>query len=244
MKLFRETKKKLESHPISNKLINNYTYRTIISASISFLINVIFAVYNCFLGITTASAWFVTMSFSYLLLGYMRLYSVLSARNEDGMNTYEKEQKEYQLMKHIGVTLLFLTFALIGTVVLTITQKHIRAYDTIVMLTIATYTFYKITLAIINFIKVRKHNSQLLTTIRNISIADASMSVLPLQSSMIASFDNTMKDMHLMTLLTGSGICVIFLWLGVSMIMKSKRKKKGVANTYTKNKNNRKDRIK
>ncbi|MDO4557166.1 MAG: hypothetical protein Q4B70_18805 [Lachnospiraceae bacterium] len=142
------------------------------------------------------------------------------------MNTYEKKQKEHQLMKHIGVTLLFLTFALIGTVVLTITQKHIRAYDTIVMLTIATYTFYKITLAIINFIKVRKHNSALLTTIRNISIADASMSVLPLQSSMIASFDNTMKDMHLMIVLTGSGICVIFLWLGVSMIMKSKRKKR------------------
>lgn len=88
------------------------------------------------------------------------------------------------------------------------------------MITIATYTFYKIIIAIIGFIKIGKQHSPLLSTIRNISIADAAMSVLPVQSSMIASFDsNSGMDFQLMTILTGSGICTVFLWLGITMII-------------------------
>lgn len=64
----------------------------------------------------------------------------------------------------------------------------------------------------------------MLTAIRNISLADAVMSILPMQTSMIASFENDSEmDRELMTILTGTGICVVFLLLGISMIIQAKK---------------------
>lgn len=227
MNLYRKAQNKLKSNPVTDRMISDIRYRSTIFALVSLSINIAFAAYNCFLGITTASAWFVTMCFYYLLLGFMRFYAILFSKKYKDLQETEQKKKECLLMKRIGITLLFLPIALSGTVILTIKQHHVKSYDTIVMLTIVTYTFYKITVAVIGLIKVRKQQSPLLLSIRNISIADAAMSVLPIQSSMIASFDrNEGMNFHLSTVLTGSGICLIFLWFGITMIINSRRKNK------------------
>ena len=220
MNPYKKAQSKLKSNPITGRLITDIHYRTTASALVSLGINIAFAAYNCFLGITTASAWFVTMCIYYMLLGFMRFHTVLFSRKNKFINAAEREKRDGLLMKRVGIFLLFLPLALSGTVVLTSKQHHVKPYGTIVMITIAAYTFYKIAVAIIGLIKIRKQHSPLLSTIRNISIADAAMSILPMQSSMIASFDNSSDmDFHLMTVLTGSGICIIFLWLGITMII-------------------------
>lgn len=227
MNLYRKAQDKLKAVPVADRMISDIRYRTSMFALVSLSINIAFAIYNCFLGVTMASAWFVTMCFYYLLLGFMRFYAVLFSKKYKDLQETEQKKKECLLMKRVGITFLFLPIALSGTVILTIKQHHVKSYDTIVILTIATYTFYKITVAIIGLIKVRKQQSPLLLSIRNISIADAAMSVLPMQSSMIASFDrNEGMDFHLFTVLTGSGICLIFLWLGITMIINSRRETK------------------
>lgn len=227
MNLYRKARNKLKSNPVTDRMISDIRYRTTVFALISLSINIAFAAYNCFLGITSASAWFVTMCFYYLLLGFMRFHAVLFSKKYKNSQETEQKKKECLLMKRVGITLLFLPIALSGTVILTIRQQNVKSYDTIVMLTIATYTFYKITAAVIGLIKIRKQQSPLLLSIRNITIADATMSVLPMQSSMIATFDgNARMDFHLYSVLTGSGICLIFLWLGITMIINSRRKNK------------------
>lgn len=198
MNLYRKAQRKLKSNPVIGKLMSDIRYRTTVFALISLFINIAFAAYNCFLGMTLKD-----------------------------LQEREQKKKECLLMKRVGITLLFLPIALSGTVILTIKQHRMKSYDTIVMLTITTYTFYKITVAVIGLIKVRKQHSTLLLSIRNINIANAAMSVLPMQSSMIASFDrNEGMDFHLSTIFTGSGICLIFLWLGITMIINSQRKNK------------------
>lgn len=220
MNPYKKAQDKIKSNPITGRLITDIHYRTTTSALVSLCINIAFAAYNCFLGITTASAWFITMCIYYMLLGFMRFHAILFSRKYKSISAAERDKRECLLMKRVGIFLLFLPLALSGTVVLTIKQHHVKPYDTIVMITIAAYTFYKISLAVIGFIKIRKQHSPLLSTIRNIGIADAAMSVLPMQSSMIASFDSSSDiDFHLMTILTGSGICIIFLWLGITMII-------------------------
>ena len=52
------------------------------------------------------------------------------------------------------------------------------------------YTFYKITMAVVNMVKVRKTKSPILITIRNIGAADALVSMLTLQAAMFASFQD------------------------------------------------------
>lgn len=224
MKLYVKVQKWITRHPITNRLATDIRYRTTATAFVSLIINISFAVYNCVLGVYTTSSWFVTMSFYYLLLGFMRFQAVMSSIKIQKLNEGERVMNEYKLMRTIGIVLLFLPLALSGTVVLTIIQNHVKSYSTIIMITIATYTFYKVIFAIINYIRIKKQHSPLLIAIRNINTADAAMSILPMQTSMIASFNtNSTMNLNLMTIFTGTGICFIFITLGVTMIIKARR---------------------
>ena len=62
-------------------------------------------------------------------------------------------------------------------------------YDSILMITIATYTFYKITMAVVRAVKQRHDPSPLLAAIRSIGYAEVAASVLTMQRSMLVSFE-------------------------------------------------------
>ena len=118
-----------------------------------------------------------------------------------------------------GILLLALNFALTGVILLTIAQDTARRYSEIVVISIATYTFYKIIMAVVNMVKVRKMQSPVLITIRNIGVADALVSMLTLQATMLASFQGKGGlDANRMNAITGMVVCVLILALGVSMI--------------------------
>lgn len=118
-----------------------------------------------------------------------------------------------------GILLLVLNFALTGVILLTIAQDTARRYSEIVVISIATYTFYKIIMAVVNMVKVRKTQSPVLITIRNIRVVDALVSMLTLQATMLASFQGKGGlDANRMNAITGMVVCVLILALGVSMI--------------------------
>lgn len=87
----------------------------------------------------------------------------------------------------LGIMLLLLNLALSGVVLLTIVKGTAKTHSEIMVISIAAYTFYKITMAVINMVKVRKMQSPSLITIRNIGVADALVSMLTLQTTMLAS---------------------------------------------------------
>ena len=118
-----------------------------------------------------------------------------------------------------GILLLALNFALTGVILLTIAQDTAKRYSEVVVISIATYTFYKIIMAVANMVKVRKTRSPVLITIRNIGTADALVSMLTLQATMLASFQGKGGlDANRMNAVTGMVVCVLILALGVSMI--------------------------
>lgn len=118
-----------------------------------------------------------------------------------------------------GILLLALNFALTGVILLTIAQDTARRYSEVVVISIATYTFYKIIMAVANMVKVRKTRSPVLIAIRNIGTADALVSMLTLQATMLASFQGKGGlDANRMNAVTGMVVCVLILALGVSMI--------------------------
>ena len=113
---------------------------------------------------------------------------------------------------------------------LTIAKGRAKAYSEIMAISIAAYTFYKttmaVTMAVINMVKVRKMQSPILITIRNIGVADALVSMLTLQTTMLASFQNTSHlDVNRMNALTGMAVCILIALLGISMIYYASKRK-------------------
>lgn len=128
-------------------------------------------------------------------------------------------EKELSVIRTDGILLLLLNLALCGVVLLTITKGSAKTYSDIMAISIAAYTFYKITMAVINMVKVRKLQSPILITIRNIGVADALVSMLTLQITMLASFQKTDSlDANRMNGITGLAVSVLIAALGVSMI--------------------------
>ena len=74
-------------------------------------------------------------------------------------------------------------------------------------------------MAVINMVKVRKMQSPILITIRKIGVADALVSMLTLQTTMLASFQDTSSiDANRMNGITGLAVCILIALLGASMI--------------------------
>lgn len=209
------------------QFLEDYTFRTILTTMPSFIINVAYTVYNGVIGIVNQSSWFITMAVYYSLLGVMRYHAVNAGRKISRMKNQKLiRKKELAVIKTDGILLLLLNLALSGVVLLTIAKGRAKAYSEIMAISIAAYTFYKTTMAVINMVKVRKMQSPILITIRNIGVADALVSMLTLQTTMLASFQNTSNlDVNRMNALTGMAVCILIALLGISMIYYASKRK-------------------
>ena len=202
------------------KIISNQRYRTVLSATAAFVCNLLYALYHCVLGIINLSLWLITMCAFYGILATMRFAAVLCERKNKQLSSDDTERF---VMKLSGILLSVLSFLLAAINYISLSQNIAVKYGESIMITIATYTFYKITLAVIRAVKQHKIPSPLLKTIRSISYAEVAASVLTLQRSMLVSF-GTMdaRQIYLMNSLTGAGVCLFVLALGISMLIKRK----------------------
>ena len=181
---------------------------------IGLILNAIYALGNCAIGFWMQSWWFITVGAYYAVLTITR-FSVLQI-NRKADSTHESE---FFARRITGILLVALSFCIVGVNVLSATQDRGTEFHKIVMIAIATYTFTKITLAIIGMVKARHSASAVHKTLRNISLADACVSVYTMQRSMLVSFPGMgAADILLMNVLTGTAVWIIVLLLGINLI--------------------------
>lgn len=185
--------------------------RTQNSTFISVTVNILFGAYNIALGATTLSWWMLTIGTYYIFLSAMRV-AVLKTKIS-----------EKHIQRISGILLICMTIPLAGTVVLASIKDRGIHYHEIVMITIAVFAFAKITAASINLAKSRKSNVEKVRTLRNISFADAFVTIFSLQRSMLVSFEGmTTAGIRIMNIATGSGVCMIVFALGINLLCKSR----------------------
>ena len=185
--------------------------RTLKFALASLVFNMAFATYHIIMGLVTSSWWLLTIGLYYLVLSIVRFVVLCS------------KSGEHFIAKFTGWMLILLSIPLAGTVILSVVQDRGHALHMIVMITMATYAFTKITLATIKFLKARHSPSATLITLRNISFADAFVSIFALQRSMLVSFKGmTDAEIVIMNTTLGSVVLVIVFLLGVNLLQGDK----------------------
>lgn len=181
----------------------------------SLLFNMVYSAYHIIFGITTHSWWFFSIGIYYAILSIVR-FVVLR----------HKGKKRF-VIQFTGIMLMVLSLSLVGTIILAFVKDRGTEFHLIVMLAIAVYAFTKITLATIKWIKVRKSKSAKLITLRNISFADAFVSIFSLQRSMLVSFEGmTEMEIRIMNVATGSAVCIIVFLLGLNLVQQKRRIKR------------------
>jgi len=181
--------------------------RTLKLALVSLLFNIVYSAYHIIFGITARSWWFFTIGIYYAILSIVR-FVVL-----------RHEGQERFVIRFTGIMLMVLSLPLFGTVILAFVKDRGTVLHLIFMLAIAVYAFTKITLAAIKWIKARKSKSAKLITLRNISFADAFVSIFSLQRSMLVSFEGMSEiEIRIMNIATGSAVCIIVFLLGLNLV--------------------------
>ena len=89
----------------------------------------------------------------------------------------------------------------------------------------ALYAFYAVILAIINVVKTRRHNSPILSAAKAMNLVAAMVSILSLETAMLAQFGGNDDPMFrkAMTAATGGGVCTIVIGMASYMIWRANK---------------------
>lgn len=211
--------RKFEGTETGRRLLREPPYRQVFFAAASLSVNLLYAFYNGALGIMDRSLWFAAMFAYYLILSVMRFSAVLCGWKRAPSAS---EDAEIFVAKLCGSLLVLLGFVLAGVVFISLSQDVAVRHHEIVMITIATYTFCKVTAAVIKAVRQRKNTAPLSVVIRTIGYAETAVSLMTLQRSMLISFgpaDDTKAP--LMNGLTGIAVCLFILLLGIFTVLRS-----------------------
>lgn len=212
-----------------NKYIVRYNsdarLRVTLSLAGSLFINVAYSLFQLGLGIYHATSWYYALAAYYILLTVMRLLLFIDVIS---VNKQEQMKKEWKRYRFCGIMFALMNTVLSAIVFYIVYQNRAFVHHEITVITMATYTFGSLAMAIVNVIKYRKHNSPLYSASKAISLASASVSMLTLENTMIASVgtENDETFRQIMTIITGGVVCVFVLGLAIYMIVNSTKQLK------------------
>ena len=182
---------------------------------ISLLINLAYALWNVWLGREEQSWWFVTIGAYYITLTLMRSVVLFFWKADSKYDRF--------LIKFTGISLIATSLPLLGIAIIASVRDVGNRFHEIIMISIALYSFSKITLAIISLVKAKKHSSCAELSLRHISFADAVVSIASLQRSMLVSFgDMTIAEIRIFNAATSSAAAVLVFLLGIWLIKRGR----------------------
>lgn len=148
---------------------------------VALLINIGYAVLNIILAALLNSLWYGLIAIFYAVLMGARITIIFLARHiarKYWMNRTELLYAELKVSIGSGGLIFLMDLSMAFAVTFMITNTPPNSSGKIVAIGLAAYTFYKIILAIVNLARSRKNGDPVVTALRNISMADACMSLV------------------------------------------------------------------
>lgn len=183
-------------------------------------INLAFGVFYLVSGILTDSVWTISNGGYYMLLSLCRTVLVICEHRLLRMTDPEKHSRlSWQGFRVCGMVMLLLNLAMTVMTVQMIFRERGKTYHEILVIAMATYTFYKLTIALIRVIQCRRNRSPVMGAARNVELMAAMMSLFSLQTAMLGAFGGDFGKERLMNILTGSAVCIFGIFGAVGMMI-------------------------
>lgn len=203
-----------------NRYVVRYTsdvrLRMKLSLHSAFAFNAVYAVFQLCLGLWHHSVWFYAMAGYYLLLATMRL---LLFRYTGSHAPGEDQRAEWRRYRFCGVCLLLTTFVLAIFIIYFVWKIRVFRHHEITTITMATYTFASLALAIVNAVRYKSYGSPAYSAAKAISLASAIVSVLTLENAMFTAFGQQTGELLRQIMLGATGVAVVFAVQGIALYM-------------------------
>lgn len=213
---------RVKAHPLAESFLSDAGFRSAALFSLSFIANVAYALLCGVLGIALRASWYGMFFFYYLLLSALRcglLAGAMRSRRRAAGDARGLLVSRWKLYRLCGIALFVLEFALAAAVTVMVAVGRPAPVSEVLAIASAAYTFYKVIFAAVAFVKVRRLHDPLLQAFRNINLADAAVSLLSLQVTLVAVFSQGEgESMKPLNAAMGFFVCLLTIALGVWMI--------------------------
>ena len=220
-RLFRRAKlfarRLISKNRFGKEYLDDRAFRAKVSVLQGMVMNFFYVIFRAVVGIRYMSVWFISMAIYYLILGLIRLMLMLSLRNPDaaaGLRCYRRT----------AVMLFLLNIPMGGMMILMVLTDSGFSYPEYVTYLSALYTFYTVIMSIVDLVRFRRIGDPVLSAAKALNFVAALMSVLGLQTAMIAQFSQNGDDFRrMMNAITGGFVWVTVIMTAVYMLVRCKR---------------------
>lgn len=217
---FKKLKTRVYNTKYGNRYFTDIDFKTNVSLYFNLLVNIGNIALNIIYGFVFNTNWFFILALYYATLTVVRFFLALYTRkNTLGSNMLG----EWRRTRLCAAVLTLINLSLTGVVLMMMYQNKGFTYAGIFIYVMATYSFYHVTVAIVELIKHRKYDSPIINSVKSVKLAAALVSMLSLETAMLSSFGSNMPDSEkrIFIAATGAGISIIVIGLSSYMIVKS-----------------------
>lgn len=211
---------KLRAHPLIERFSNDALFRADVSLCRGMSANLLYAVFKLAASWRYASVWFGAVSVYYFTLCGIRFYLAKASQDANARQGRELRLYELRVCRRAGLMMLFLTVAMLGMILQMILHNRSFQYPGMVIYASAFYAFYSLITAIVYAVKSRQLHCPVFSAAKALNLDGALMSILALQTAMLAQFgegDAVFRQM--MNLATGAAVTLLSAAIAVFLIV-------------------------
>lgn len=222
-KLIRNVKvcvmRRINDTEFGGKYVNDLAFRGSISIYHGMAVNFLYVLFRIVVGIRYASMWFISMAVYYLVLAALRLSLILNYR-------HKSKTVELRCYRRTAWLLFLLNLPMGGMILLMVLTNFGYSYPGYVIYLSAMYTFYTIVTSVINLVRFRRLGSPILSAAKVLNFIAALMSILGLQTAMIAQFSTEGENYRrMMNAITGGAVWLSVILTAVYMLYLSNKQR-------------------
>ena len=208
--------------PFGQRCRSDALYRARVSLYAGLGINGLYAVVKLASGLLYRSLWLGALAGYYLLLTLLRWMLAQYLLRKPAGRCMRAEWRRCRLC---GAVLLVMNQALAVLVFLVVRRNSGFEYPGILVYVMAVYTFYALYHAAHSFVKFRRRGSPVLMAAKAVSLVAALVSMLSLETAMLAQFagEGQERFRQLITGCSGGAVCIIVLAMAIAMIAAANR---------------------
>ncbi|MCD8309033.1 MAG: hypothetical protein LUD19_04180 [Clostridia bacterium] len=200
------------------RIVEDYQFRTLVFSCISCVINFVYAAVA--LGLSGSSLYISVFVNYYILLGAMRGMLIISELRIEGHTPEEKrDAARLRMFLICGVLLVVLSVVMYTAISYLISNEVSYNYRDATIVLSVVFAIYKVIISVYNISKAKKHCDYLTRAMRNLTFADALVSMFVLASALAHAFGGRLSFINGFNSLFGAAVCLLTMVVGVNMVV-------------------------
>lgn len=193
--------------------------------------NLVYAVFHLVMGTVSESPWTGSQGAYQLVMALIHgVLLIYENRRHRAEGDALKLRVCWDGFRVSGIWMLILHLTMTGLIFQTVWRGETKNSHEIMVIGVAAYTFYKLTMALIRVIRCRKNPNPLWGAARNIDLSESIMNLFTLQASLLSVYATEQQGnfRFLMNTLFGGAVCIMTVGGAVGMIVHGSKKKQEV----------------